>query len=193
MRAGFAALCPHPGPLPKGEGEKQYALFDGRISNRDRSVTLTMLNAIRQFYDQYIKPTGSDVLPEDTHRLHVATAALLAEVMRMDDVVSEEERRVVLRAMCEKFSLSAVESERILQLAVHEARQATDYYQFTSLINKNLSAAQKEKVVEYLWQVAYVDDNLDPLERHLINKIADLLYVPQSAQVIARNRARSAR
>ena len=162
------------------------------FKDRDGSVTLTMLNAIRQFYDHYIKPTGSDVLPEDTHRLHVATAALLAEVMRMDDVVSEEERQVVLRAMCEKFSLSAVESERILQLAVREARQATDYYQFTSLINKNLSAAQKEKVVEYLWQVAYADGNLDPLERHLINKIADLLYVPQSAQVIARNRARSA-
>ena len=150
-----------------------------------------MLGAIRQFYDHYIKPAGSDVLPEDTHRLQVATAALLAEVMRMDDMVREEERQAVLRAMCEKFSLSAVESERILQLAVREARQATDYYQFTSLINKNLSAAQKEKVVEYLWQVAYADGILHPLERHLINKIADLLHVPRNAQVIARNRART--
>jgi hypothetical protein len=33
MRAGFTAVCPHPGPLPEGEGEKQYALFGGRISN----------------------------------------------------------------------------------------------------------------------------------------------------------------
>jgi len=32
MRAGFTAVFPHPGPLPEGEGEKQYALFDGRIS-----------------------------------------------------------------------------------------------------------------------------------------------------------------
>jgi uncharacterized tellurite resistance protein B-like protein len=151
-----------------------------------------MLSAIRQFYDHYIKPAGSAVLPAEEHRLQVATAALLAEVMRMDDVISEAERQAVVRAMGEKFSLSAVESERILQLAVHQAHQATDYYQFTSLINKNLSAAQKEKVVEYLWQVAYADGGLDPLERHLINKIADLLYVPQSVQVIARNRARSA-
>ena len=149
-----------------------------------------MLSAIRQFYDQYIKPTGGDDLSDDAHRLQVATAALLAEVMRMDEVVSEAERQAVMRAMCEKFSLSQVESARILQLAVHEARQATDYYQFTSLINKNLNAGQKEKVMEYLWQVAFADGNLDPLERHLINKIADLLYMPQSAQVIARNRAR---
>ena len=151
-----------------------------------------MLGAIRQFYDHYIKPAGGDVLPEDTHRLQVATAALLAEVMRMDTVVSEDERHAVVRAMCERFTLSAEESERILQLAVQAAGQATDYYRFTSLINKNLSAVQKEKIVEYLWQVAYADGTLDPLERHLINRIADLLYVPLSAQVIARNRARNA-
>jgi hypothetical protein len=32
MRAGFSAVCPHPDPLPEGEGEKQCALFDGRVS-----------------------------------------------------------------------------------------------------------------------------------------------------------------
>ena len=32
MRAGFTVACPHPIPLPQGEGEKQYALFDGWIS-----------------------------------------------------------------------------------------------------------------------------------------------------------------
>ena len=151
-----------------------------------------MLSAIRQFYDHYIKPGSAEVSPGDEHRLQVATAALLAEVMRMDEVIGEQERAAVMRAMNEKFSLTKVESERILQLALHEAHTATDYYQFTSLLNKNLSAAQKEKVVEYLWQVAYADGNLDPLERHLIGKIADLLYVPLSTQVIARNRARAA-
>ncbi len=32
MRAGFVVVCPHPGPLPQGEGEKRYALFSGRVS-----------------------------------------------------------------------------------------------------------------------------------------------------------------
>ena len=51
MRAGFAVVCPHPGPrqplpallyllhpcsrLPEGEGEKRYALFSGRVSIRN--------------------------------------------------------------------------------------------------------------------------------------------------------------
>lgn len=150
-----------------------------------------MLDGLKQLYEQYINPADSDDSPDDVRRLQIATAALLAEVMRMDTVVTDDERQVVLRALCERFSLSVKESEKIVQLAMQEASQATDYYQFTSLLNKNLSAMQKEKVVEYLWQVAYADGTLDPLERHLINKIADLLYVPLSAQVIARNRARS--
>ena len=33
MRAVFALLGPHPGPLPQGEGEKRHALFGDRISN----------------------------------------------------------------------------------------------------------------------------------------------------------------
>ena len=150
-----------------------------------------MLDGLKQFYEHYINPADDDDSPDDERRLRIATAALLAEVMRMDTVATDDERHVVVRAMCERFSLSAGESERILQLAVQEAGQATDYYQFTSLLNKNLNATQKEKVVEYLWQVAYADGTLNPLERHLISKIADLLYVPLSAQVIARNRARS--
>ena len=32
MRVAFAAVIPSPGPLSEGEGEKQYALFSGRIS-----------------------------------------------------------------------------------------------------------------------------------------------------------------
>src|SRR5712691_9549096 len=33
MRTRFTAACTHPGPRPEGEGEKQYAVFSGRISN----------------------------------------------------------------------------------------------------------------------------------------------------------------
>jgi hypothetical protein len=35
MRAAFAVVCPHPGPLPQGEGEKRCALFGDRISKNE--------------------------------------------------------------------------------------------------------------------------------------------------------------
>ena len=47
-----------------------------------------MLNAIRRFFDQHIA-AAADTAP-DEHRLQVATAALLAEVMRLDGQAEPE-------------------------------------------------------------------------------------------------------
>ena len=80
--------------------------------------------------------------------------------------------------------------DTLMALAAEEARLATDYFQFTSLINKNFSAGQKVQVVEYLWQVAYADGQLDAHEQHFMRKIADLLYVSHADYVAAKQRAR---
>jgi len=46
----------------------------------------------------------------------------------------------MLHAVREKFGLNATEAETLIGLAEEEARDATDYYQFTSLINRHFSA-----------------------------------------------------
>ena len=38
--------------------------------------------------------------------------------------------------------------------------------------------AEKQRVVEMLWQVALADRRLDKHEDHLVRRIAELLYVP---------------
>lgn len=79
-----------------------------------------------------------------------------------------------------------------MRLAEDQARAATDHYQFTSLINQRFSQAQKQQVVELMWQVAYADSQLSAYEQHVIRKIADLLYVPHRAYIAAKLRARDA-
>lgn len=148
-----------------------------------------MLNAIRRFFDQNIA-TGTDA-PPDEHRLQVATAALLAEVMRLDDQ-AEPERRAVLKAVQQRFGLSDDEAHALVDLAEAEAREAVDYYQFTSLINREFSAAQKVHVVELLWQVVYADATLSAHEHHVMRKIADLLYIPHGDYIAAKLRAKAA-
>ena len=150
-----------------------------------------MLNAIRQFFDKNIKPVREDTLEAEQHHLQVATAALLIEMMRMDFEVKEEERQTVVKAIRSKFEMTHEETEVLMQLAKAEARKATDYYQFTSLINKGFTPEQKEKVIEYMWQVAYADGEVDKYEDHLVRKIANLIHVPHSAFIAAKHRARS--
>jgi len=147
-----------------------------------------MLNAIRQFFDRRLN--APDAFVSDEHRLRLATAALLVEITRMDEEIKEEEREAVVTALQEKFDLSDSETVELVRLAEEEAHTATDYYQFTSLINQGFSAEQKERVIEYLWEVAYVDGHLDRYEEHFIRKIADLLYVSHKSYIGAKLRAR---
>ena len=148
-----------------------------------------MLESIRKFFEQHIDaPEGR---PDGRHDpLHVATAALLVEMMRMSGEAAGEERDRVLRALQAKFGLQPDETAELLRLAEDEAREATDYYQFTALIKDRLTAEQKARLIEYMWEVAYADGELHRYEEHLVRKIADLLYVPHKAFIAAKLRAR---
>lgn len=149
-----------------------------------------MLEAIRDFFDKHV---GSASQPDaDRHSIEVATAALLVEVVRMDGDIEPAERDAVLHAVHASFGLSGVEAGELIRLAEQEARQAADLYQFTSLLNRHFSAEQKERVIEHLWRVAFADTQLSAWEQHLVRKVADLLYVPHSAYIAAKLRARDA-
>jgi uncharacterized tellurite resistance protein B-like protein len=104
--------------------------------------------------------------------------------------ITAAETASVTRSLQRRFGLEAAQVDTLMALAAEEARLATDYFQFTSLINKNFSAEQKVQVVEYLWQVAYADGHLDAHEQHFMRKIADLLYVSHADYVGAKQRAR---
>ena len=93
-------------------------------------------------------------------------------------------------ALQARFGLAAQEVDTLMGLAAEEAKQATDYFQFTSLINKHFSREQKIEVVENLWQVAFADGHLDAHEQHFMRKIADLLYISHADYVAAKQRAR---
>jgi uncharacterized tellurite resistance protein B-like protein len=148
-----------------------------------------MLRNIKKFFDQHLRVAGEPQAAGAQHALQVATAALLIEVMRSDRELKEVERHTVTAAIQARFELSTEETATLLRLADTEAEQATDYYQFTALINKHFSSAQKEQVVEYMWQVAVADHVVDRFERTLVHKVADLLHVSRPAQIAARERA----
>ncbi|MBI3546311.1 MAG: TerB family tellurite resistance protein [Gammaproteobacteria bacterium] len=148
-----------------------------------------MLQNFKQFFEQHLRLANHGQGDNAKHALQVATAALLFEVMRMDGELKDVERHAMTAAIQKNFELSAEETASLLHLAKEAAEQAVDYYRFTALINQHYTAEQKERVVEYMWQVAAADHEIDRFERTLVHKVADLLYVPRPAQIAARERA----
>ena len=151
-----------------------------------------MLQAIQRFFDSRIDPGHRDVRQSDGHRLQVATGALLIEMMRTDVECTEGERAVVVAALRNKFELTPEETHDLVELAEAEADDAIDHYQFTALIKTGFSPEQKRRVVEYLWAVAYADENVDKHEEYLVRKIANLIGVSHKEFIEAKLRVRDA-
>ncbi len=149
-----------------------------------------MLAAIQSFFDRNLAPGGNPA--DERHSIELATAALLVEVARAGDAITPAERAAVERAVRQKFGLTSQEATELFELAEAESRQANDYFQFTSLINKQFTAEQKERVIELMWGAAYADGELSAHEQHIMRKIAGLLYVGDSAYIAAKMRAKAA-
>lgn len=145
-----------------------------------------MLKRIRDFFEQNIGGAPD----AGRHSIELATAALLVEVMRIDATSTTAERASVLDALSSQFGLSAAEATALTELAEEEMRQATDYYQFTSLINQRFGPEQKEQILELMWRVAYADEVIDAHEQHLLRKVAALLHISDRGYIAAKLRAR---
>lgn len=151
-----------------------------------------MLKNLKDLFATLAAP-GQALSPhEREHTLQLATAVLLVEVMRADPGIGAAERAAVLASLREKFSLADDELARLVELAEDTAKTSYDYHRFTSSLNEHFSHAQKIRVVEHMWQVAYSDAHLDAHENHLISKIAGLLHVTHGEYIGAKMRAREA-
>ncbi len=148
-----------------------------------------MLSAIKNYFEKNISP---EVDGDLEHELKLATAALLIEMMYQDDQVHEKEIDAAKMALTEKFGLTDDEYHALFALAEEEVKEAIDYHQFTSLIAREFTQAQKIKVVELLWSVAYADSHLDSMEEHMVRKIADLIYVSHKDFMKTKHKVQSA-
>ena len=148
-----------------------------------------MLGAIKNYFEKNISPEANGDLE---HELKLATAALLIEMMYQDDQVHEKEINAAKKALTEKFGLTDDEYHTLFALAEEEVKEAIDYHQFTSLIAREFTQAQKIKVVELLWSVAYADSHLDSMEEHMVRKIADLIYVSHKDFMKTKHKVQSA-
>jgi uncharacterized tellurite resistance protein B-like protein len=149
-----------------------------------------MLKKLNNFLSTIIAPTSADSRPE--HTLQLATAVLLIEVMKSDADTAVQEQAAILKILRERFSLTDAEVSQLAELGHRTASTANDFHQFTSLINRELDPSEKIRIIEYMWQVAYVDGKISAHENHLMRKIADLLYIPHANYIAAKMRAKPA-
>ncbi len=152
-----------------------------------------MLDAIRRFFQSSMTGEEEGGAPEEAPDLKLAACALLLELAHADDEFSEEERTHVEAAVRRHFGVEPDQAEELLQLAEAERRQAVDFWQFTSLIDRHYSLAQKTLLAEIMWGLVYSDGELAEKEHYLMRKISHLLHIKPGYLAEAQKRVKERR
>ncbi|NVJ61221.1 MAG: TerB family tellurite resistance protein [Gammaproteobacteria bacterium] len=144
-----------------------------------------MLDKLRSFFDKYL--SVEEASKEDTeHALRVAAAVLMIEVMKMDFEIKDEEQEQILALIKQEFELSDDEANALYEVATDKALFATDFHEFTRLLNDHYSLEQKIRLIRLLWKVALADGKVHAYEEHLIRRISDLMHLRHSEYIQAK-------
>ena len=149
-----------------------------------------MFQALKELLESIapLHPTPSPA--ERARALQLAAAVLLVEVVRTKATLGDAERSVMESALRQQFALSDEELQALLDQATTTSRTAYDYQHFTSQLNEHFTQAEKIRLVEAMWQVAYADARPDENEMHTISKVAGLLHVTHGEYIGAKMRAK---
>ena len=134
---------------------------------------------IRKLFLQVVESISVSVETEVDRdaALRLATAVLMIDVARADNVFDESEFDRVLQLAEQHFNLPPEAAAELVNLASETAEDIVSVHEFTELLHEHLEEAEKARIVGLLWEIAYADGRLDKYEDSLVLKISDLLYV----------------
>ena len=122
--------------------------------------------------------------------LKLAAATLMLEVVRADGQVDDTEIMTMRKLLDQQFQLDDTAIDNMLELAHETSEDAICLQRFTREICNNWGHAKRLRLLEHLWQIALADEIIDAHERHLIRKLAGLLYLNDSEVARAKAAAR---
>jgi uncharacterized tellurite resistance protein B-like protein len=148
-----------------------------------------MLAALKNLFVELSGANAAESASSKQRQLRIAVAALLHEMMRVDSRQEPAETQAAIAALARMFGLPPAEASALLDTA--GSQRLTSYFQPASTIKRLLTLEQRCTLIEDLWRVAFADAELDVYEDQLVRKIADLIYVPNTECMLARQRAKT--
>ena len=149
-----------------------------------------MIDLVKNFFSKSEKSGSENQEEASSHDIHVATCALLLEMSNIDGEFSEAEKKNIISILKKNYQLSDENAAALLEASNEELENSNDLWRFASLINKNYSIEEKERVIEMIWRIAYADGHLDKHEDYLVHKLANLLRLSHRQLIEAKLKAK---
>ncbi len=149
-------------------------------------ITTRMLAKIKSFLSG--EGEGENIPDAKDDGVAAAAVAVFVEAAQLDGDFDEAERRVINGILVERFQLSSVDANALIEDALREHDSPNKVYAATRLIRDVFSDEERIDVMEMLWEVAYADGEIHDYEANLVRRVAGLLYVQDSDSGRARKR-----
>lgn len=143
---------------------------------------------LRRIIEMFAQEPG--LSPDREARVRTATCVLLLEAASADDEFSSQERAHILQTLRQRFALSEQEALDLMQAAEEMRTNSVDHFVFTRQINEHCSFTEKERIMEEVWRVIYVDGLLDAHEDYLAHKFGRLLNLNHPQLIKAKMKVR---
>lgn len=117
-----------------------------------------------------------------------AAAALLVEAGCHDGNFGADERYAIVQICQRHFDLDEKSAEELVADAEEEFRRGSGLQPYTQIVKEHYDEAERVKIIEMLWEVAYADGELHDYEANLLRRVGGLLYVSERDRGNARKR-----
>ena len=112
---------------------------------------------------------------DNDSNFEIKIAALLIHAAKIDQNYSENEKKIIIKALIE-LGVKGEKTSEFLNKAEILEKNSNQILDFTKEI-KNADKTFKIKIVETLWKIIYSNEEADMYETNLMRRLSGLLYL----------------
>jgi uncharacterized tellurite resistance protein B-like protein len=163
--------------------DDHLAVNPANVRRFDDMITLSSLKSL-------ISNCAAEQAPlSKEEKARLATAALLIRVATAATDMSERKQKGLHAVLRSGFELDDAAAAQLIVDGQAAEQRAIDLYQFTRQIKDAFDEEGRRRVVQMMWDTAYVEGGLNGFEANVIWRAADLLGVSTRQRVEMRQQA----
>ena len=156
-------------------------------------IETALLQAIHEFFEERATPSPVPI-PESATvtdgRLQLATSVLFLQMIAADHGSRHDEHEALLGILARVLRIEGDRAAVIIRVAEEHVKKPLK--KLLQVLRERCTQAQKKKVVESMWQMAFADAELAGQEEYFVRKVAESLGLTTADLVETKILAREA-
>lgn len=117
---------------------------------------------------------------KDETKVILNATCLLLKVAEADQTITTDEIKITKEIICDFFDVDSDKIDLIIKNAKQANQASTDLFESGSVLNDYFSIQDKIDFILSIYEVAYIDNNFDFLERHVITQILNIFNLDKN-------------